>query len=312
MSYLPQNGSFRYMGLANGVDMPLQFELLEFGKNTVKSAFEQDFPAPPFNRLFHLAGGASGEIVMHRRRFPMQTDCMYLIPLQRPFRMRFFPPGAFGYVHFTTRDAEGQDIFREVQGVQELRTLPWLKTMAPLTRPLAQPVDGLSLPLAYLAAIARFARLPDVQNLWLHASVEKPLQTVLALIRERNAASLRVGEIAAVAGMSPAALSQAFRRAFGHSLKFHLTQDLLQRAMLTLTGTNKTMRQIAAELGYASATYFEYAFRRAFKLSPLKYRAVMHPRGANRQLYGNVSRVNRNDYANNLSHAIPPRHKKGN
>lgn len=304
MSHLPQNCLYRYLGLANGVDMPLQCDLLEFGKNTVKSAWEQDVPAPPFNRLFHLAGGASGEIVMNRRRFPMRTGHMYLIPLQRPFRMRFFPAGAFGYVHFTAVDADGQDIFREVQGVKGLRTLPWLETLAPLTHVLAQPADAFSLPAAYLAAIAEFTRAPDVEALWLHASLALPLRNVLALIRERNSATLRVSKIAARVGMSPAALSQAFRRAFGHSLKFHLTQDLLQRAMQLLTGTNKTVRQIATELGFSSASYFEYAFRRVFKLSPLKYRSVMHPRGANRQLYGRPYREDGKEPVH-LRHSIP-------
>jgi len=294
MPYIPQNCSFRYLGHAQGVDMPLQCELLEFGKNTVKTAFEQDFPAQPFNRLFHLAGRTSGEIVMNRRHFKMRAGYMYLIPLQRPFRMRFFPSGAFGYVHFTAVDADGLDVFRNVQSVNGIRTLPWLKTLAFLSRPLApQPADGLSMTAAYLAAIAEFARTPDVEALWLHASVARPLRNVLTLIREKNSAKLRVNEIAESMGMSLAALSQAFRRAFGHSLKFHLTHDLLQRAMQMLTGTNKTVRQIAQELDYSSASYFERAFRRVFGLSPLKYRALMHPRGANRQLYGDISRRNR-------------------
>jgi len=307
MAHLPQNCAFRYLGFDDGIDMPLQCELLEFGENQVESAWENVIPAPPFNRLFHLIGGATGEIEMNRRTFPMRSGHMYLIPLQRAFRMRFFPPGAFGFVHFTAVDTEGLDIFREVRIVPGLRTPPWLK----LVRPLARPADGLSMPAAYLAAIAEFTRLPDVEALWLHASVAQPLRTVLALIRKKNAATLRVQEIAAAVGMSPAALSQAFRRAFGHSLKFHLTQDLLQRAMQELTGTNKTVRQIAADLGYCSASYFERSFRRVFRLSPLKYRAVMHPRGANRQLYGHPYCAVPPESSLLLRQAIPPRRGDG-
>ena len=308
MANLPQNCSFRYRGLVRGIDLPLQCELLEFGKNTVKKAWEQKIPAPPFNRLFHLAGGASGEIVMDRRTFPMRTGRMYLIPQQHPFCMRLYPSGAFGFVHFTAMNAEGLDIFREVQGVQERRTLPWLDALSPLTHPLAQPADALSLPGAYLAAIAEFTRAPDVEELWLHASVAQPLQTVVTTIRERNSAKLRIGELAAAAAMSPEALSQAFRRAFGHSLKFHLTQDLLQRAMLALTGTNKTVRQIAMDLGYSRTDYLAFVFRRVFGFSPLKYRAIMHPRGTSRQLYGHPCHDNRK-WPNPVRHAIPPRRR---
>ena len=87
-------------------------------------------------------------------------------------------------------------------------------------------------------------------------------------------------------------LYQAFRRALGPSLKFHLTQDLLQRAVHELIGSNKTISQIAMELGYARAVYLTIAFRRVFGLPPLKYRAIMHPRATNRRLYGNPIRPN--------------------
>ena len=148
MAHLPQNCVFRYTGFDDGIDMPLQCELLEFGENALWAAWEQDIPAPPFNRLFHLVDGASGEIVMNRRTFPMRSGHMYLIPLQRSFRMRFFSPGAFGFVHFTAVDTEGLDIFREVRIVHGMRTPPWLKALAPVIRPLARPADGLSMPAA--------------------------------------------------------------------------------------------------------------------------------------------------------------------
>jgi len=259
------------------------------------------------DRLFHFAGGASGEIVMQRRRFPLRSGRMYLIPLDIPFRIRCFPPGAFGYVHFTVAGANGLDVFREVREVIDLPTLPWLRDLAPLTRPLARPIDAFALPLAYLAAIAEFVRATDVETPWVRAAVAQPLQRVLDLIRERNSARLRIRELAAAAGMSSAALSYTFQRAFGHSLKFHLTQDLLQRAMHDLVGTNKTVRQIALNLGYARPAYFAFAFRRVLGLPPLKYRAVMHPRGANRQLYAPFPPEDRKLWSNHLRHTIPTR-----
>lgn len=61
-----------------------------------------------------------------------------------------------------------------------------------------------------------------------------------------------------------------------------------------------------------SASYFERAFRRVLQLSPLKYRAVMHPRGANRQLYSRLpkDRLRRFPPAS-LRREIPPRKRKG-
>ena len=107
--------------------------------------------------------------------------------------------------------------------------------------------------------------------------------------------------------MSSAALSYVFQRAFGHSLKFHLTQDLLQRALHDLTATNKTVRQIALDLGYDRPAYFAFVFRRVLGLPPLKYLAVMHPRGPNRQLYAPFPPEKRKPWAKPLRHTIPAR-----
>lgn len=288
MPCIPQGGVFDFRGWTQGVDMPLRIELFEFGINTIKAPREQEIEAPPFNRLFYLVEGLAGEIVMQRRRFPLHDGRMYLIPLGRPFRMRFRPPGVFGYVHFTAGDAYGLDVFREVREVRSLPVPPWLPAVAPPAHALAQAADALVLPLAELAAIAAFMRAPDVEALWLRASASQPLQKVLALIRAQNSARLRVHELAAMAGMSPSALSQAFRRAFGRSLKSYLTQDLLQRVLHSLNNTNKTIRQIAQELGFSRPSHLAHMFRRAFGLSPLKYRATMHPRRANRRLYSRL------------------------
>ena len=286
MSHLPQSYTARYLGFEGGVDMPLNCSLLEFGANGVKQSWEVDVPAPPHNRLFYVTDGATGEIEMSGRVFPLRSGRMYLIPPQQAFCMRWFPPGAFGFVHFTATDATGLDIFREVREVRELPMPGWLKRLTPpYSKPLPDAADGLLVPTVWMAAIAQFARAPDVAALWLRASVSLPLQKVLSYVQEHNSATLRVREIAAAVGMSPTNLSQAFRRAFGHSLKFHQTQDLLQRALQLLNGTNLTIRQIAEELGYTQPSYFERVFRKRLGLSPLRHRNDLHPRGVNRRLY---------------------------
>ena len=74
-----------------------------------------------------------------------------------------------------------------------------------------------------------------------------------------------------------------------------------------LDSTNKTVRQIALELNFSRADYLAVAFQRVFTTAPLKYRASMHPRGANRQLYGRDNRI----WPNPRRHAIPSRHPVG-
>jgi len=144
MPHLPQSCTVRYLGFEGGVDMPLNCALLEFGANWMEQAWEVDVPAPPHNRLFYVTDGATGEIEMAGRVFPLRSGRIYLIPLQHAFCMRWFPPGVFGFVHFTATDATGLDIFREVHEIRELPMPGWLKGLAPAhSKPLPGAADGL-------------------------------------------------------------------------------------------------------------------------------------------------------------------------
>ena len=49
----------------------------------------------------------------------------------------------------------------------------------------------------------------------------------------------------------------------------------LQQAEYLVTETDKSMEEIAGETGFSSSNYFAAAFRRAYGISPLKYRSEM-------------------------------------
>ena len=49
----------------------------------------------------------------------------------------------------------------------------------------------------------------------------------------------------------------------------------LEHAIVLLSNTDKPIDEIAYECGFKSTSYFSYAFKKEFLVSPLKYRMQM-------------------------------------
>ena len=84
-----------------------------------------------------------------------------------------------------------------------------------------------------------------------------------------NRVSLR--DIGHAVGASPAYLTDAFRRAEGLSLHRYLMQLRLARALVELPHAGD-LTTLALDLGFASHSHFSAVFRRAFGLTPSRFR----------------------------------------
>ena len=56
----------------------------------------------------------------------------------------------------------------------------------------------------------------------------------------------------------------------------YLAKERLEHAIVLLSNTDKPIDQIAYECGFKSTSYFSYAFKKEFLVSPLKYRMQMN------------------------------------
>lgn len=99
--------------------------------------------------------------------------------------------------------------------------------------------------------------------------------TAAARIREaaawivgHHAESFSIEEVAAVAHMSPASLHRHFKTATGMSPLRFQKQLRLQEARRRLVGGDVTAAEVAAAVGYASATQFNREYRRFYGLPP--------------------------------------------
>lgn len=93
----------------------------------------------------------------------------------------------------------------------------------------------------------------------------------LRRIRERVAADRpapKLAELAALCDMSIRHLTRAFKAETGQTIAAFVQQATAERARAMLLRADRSMDDIAGRLGFANATSFAYAFRRATGLRP--------------------------------------------
>jgi AraC family transcriptional activator of pyochelin receptor len=77
-------------------------------------------------------------------------------------------------------------------------------------------------------------------------------------------------QLAAIAGINEFKLKRGFKELFGNTVFGYLADVRLEMARRALHQKQKTVTQIAFELGYASLQHFSAAFKKKFGVSPAK------------------------------------------
>ena len=114
----------------------------------------------------------------------------------------------------------------------------------------------------------------------------RPVPPARHLLRARDLAdaryadAIRVADMAAAAGLSPAHFSREFRQTFGETPHRYLLTRRLERAAALLRSTDRTVTDICLLVGLESVGSFTTSFRRMFGTTPTAYRAA-HPPAAN-------------------------------
>ena len=102
---------------------------------------------------------------------------------------------------------------------------------------------------------------------------------VVQYIDEHLDRTLRVAELARVAGLSESRFKAAFKHAFGVSPAEYVTRERVERAKIRLQASDSSVTDIALELGFSTPQYFSYVFRRFTGSSPRAFRRRNRKRG---------------------------------
>lgn len=86
---------------------------------------------------------------------------------------------------------------------------------------------------------------------------------------------INVDNICKLFSFSSSHFSRLFKQNTGEAFSRYLSKVRLEHAIVLLSNTDKPIDQIAYECGFKSTSYFSYAFKKEFLVSPLKYRMQM-------------------------------------
>jgi AraC-like DNA-binding protein len=140
------------------------------------------------------------------------------------------------------------------------------------------------------ASVARLAAIRSDEELapWLRDMLERIMDTiqrspagvqavqlghVLRFMSEHCGEDIPRNDAAQVAAMSPAHFSRLFRKHFGQTFTGLLNNLRTDRAADLLLRSDKPLKLIALECGFADQSYLTKVFRRRFKTTPAAYRS---------------------------------------
>jgi AraC family transcriptional activator of mtrCDE len=137
----------------------------------------------------------------------------------------------------------------------------------------ARAVIGALMKICLVKAIQGHFETPENRRILL-ASLRAPhLQKVIAEVRAKPGAAYNVQTLAAIAGMSRSAFAREFLKAYEMTPMRFVTTMRLHRAAELLRSTAMPVKMIAGTVGFASRSHFSRAFRDAYGIDPLNFRA---------------------------------------
>jgi AraC family transcriptional regulator len=103
------------------------------------------------------------------------------------------------------------------------------------------------------------------------AAVSRLIRRTKEFLAAELSSGVRLTDVARVVGASPAYLTDVFRRVEGLPVHRYLTQLRLARALVELPHASD-LTTLALNLGFSSHSHFSFAFRRAFGVTPSRFR----------------------------------------
>jgi AraC-like DNA-binding protein len=106
-----------------------------------------------------------------------------------------------------------------------------------------------------------------------------PIVKAIQWLREHLDQPLSIGDLAEVAGLSESYFRRWFHREVGSSPSDYVTRLRIERSKQLLAETDRSITQVAMEMGYNTSAYFTAAFHRETGTTPSDYRRQIRAEG---------------------------------
>jgi AraC-like DNA-binding protein len=127
----------------------------------------------------------------------------------------------------------------------------------------------------FMETVRRYVRgLPETETGWLAGARDHAVGQALFLFHQRPAHPWTMSAMAEEIGVSRSVLAERFRHYLRQPPMAYLTKWRLQLGARALTSTNRSVAEIASDVGYESEASFNRAFKRHFQSPPARYRTA--------------------------------------
>lgn len=109
------------------------------------------------------------------------------------------------------------------------------------------------------------------QSEYLDNQVEK-IRKVHDYLKENLSKRITIDELSREFAINPTTLKIVFKDVYGSSIASHIKEHRMEKAAELLTKTDKTISQIAAEVGYESQSKFGSVFKEFFNVTPAEFK----------------------------------------
>lgn len=117
------------------------------------------------------------------------------------------------------------------------------------------------------------------------AGYSPPIVKVMQWLGEHLDENISVSDLADVAGLSPSYFRRWFHREVGSSPRDYVTQMRIDRSKRLLAESNRSITQIAMDLGYSTSAYFTAVFHGETGTTPSEFRRQL--RASEEPAHGN-------------------------
>jgi AraC-like DNA-binding protein len=123
----------------------------------------------------------------------------------------------------------------------------------------------------FMETVRRYVRgLPETETGWLAGARDHAVGQALFLFHQRPAHPWTISAMAEEVGVSRSVLAQRFRHYLRQPPMAYLTKWRLQLGARALTSTNRSVAEIASDVGYETEASFNRAFKRHFQSPPAR------------------------------------------